>query len=88
MVPETSASAAREGEMKAIVFGLILTIGLVLNGTPREAQCAYCTTDWCMSKVHCSKGCVCLKKGMDREGECVSLERAEELRPFGWTLLE
>ena len=63
---------------KRIVLVVVALAALAGGGVwvyPREAQCAYCTkNDRCTTTVGCGgEGCVCLKKGGEFFGSCVSL---------------
>ena len=57
---------------KMFVIALGAAIGALLAlATP--AQCAWCSTLPCLSSATCGGKCVCVKRGLDLDGFCASV---------------
>ncbi len=72
----------RLGSALALVLGIGLSGGVVTF--PREAECATCPSYTCYGS--CGAGCVCMTKGMEIGGTCVSFDHAATLESGGWSL--
>lgn len=62
--------------MKRLLLIIALGCGLTAGelAKPTKAACAFCFVAPCINSRICGKGCVCIKRGVEPTGECVSIE--------------
>jgi hypothetical protein len=59
-----------------ILWTLMAAAIVVLVGSiwAARAECAFCSPYECYNSAMCGGGCLCLKRGMDLTGSCVSVD--------------
>lgn len=66
---------------RSLIIALLISIAIALGigafqatVAPSAARCAWCPEFPCYGAGTCGTGCACMKRGMDIQGVCVSLE--------------
>jgi len=74
----------------SITTGLIALIATAtFMFTAKPADCAFCATYPCFQSNVCGTNCVCLKQGMDLQGQCYSANLQDNLiNDYGMELLK
>ena len=68
--------------MRRVLIAMALAaVTMVADGArPEKAHCAFCSNQPCFQSSMCFRGCFCMKRGGEPEGQCFSVSEA----PAGW----